>query len=919
MNRTTVSGLLGFVFCAICIVNARAATITVDTISDAGTTTGNCELREAIQAAESDGAVDGCSGGSGADTIVFAPALAGQTIAYGSAMSFASGTVTIDGKGQTIVLQASGTSDALQLSGSGSSPVVTIKGLDVRATGSGNGVTLVTGSITIDNSSVQGRLGINAFGSSSTVTLNNSTIASTEISAASDIGVRTGVSTNLVVNNSTIVASVGYGINVSSSTGTCSVYSSIIVGALGINGTCTQTGGTLVKTTTATAGLNSSLTNNGGPTRTFALVSGSAIDGGDCSSSAFPNNDQRFYVNAATGTRAVGTACDVGAFEKDAVASADVSINKSLTTAGPYVNGGSVSYSIVVFNAGPAPASNVQVTDTPTHLTITNVSGGGCSALPCTIPSLSAGANATITVAATINAQGAFDNSATVTAAEYDSNSSNNTDSSGNGGTASALADVSMTKVLNTVGPYYVGKSLTYTLTVGNTGPNTATNVQVSDTPTHLTITNVSGGGCAAMPCVIGSIASGANVMITVTTTINAAGAFDNSATATAAEADPNSANNTDSIGNGGTTSAAADVSLSKVLNTAAPFYLGQSLTYTLTVHNSGPNTATGVQITDTPTHLTITNVSGGGCSALPCTIPSVAVDATALITVTATINAQGAFDNSATASAAEFDPNTGNNTDSSGNGGTTSPSADVSLTKVLNTAAPYYLGKSLTYTLTVHNAGPNTATNIQVTDTPTHLTITNVSGGGCSAMPCSIASIASGAQATITVKASINAEGAFNNSATATPTEIDPNSANNTDNSGNGGSTSAAADMAISETLTTPGLYFAGETVTFSLLVSNMGPDAASGIMVSDAPTNLTIQHVSGAGCSALPCAFSPGTLTMGSNQTITVKAKITAAGAFGNNVSVSAAQFDPVSSNNSSNVTGSVSADEIFRDGFD
>jgi hypothetical protein len=78
--------------------------------------------------------------------------------------------------------------------------------------------------------------------------------------------------------------------------------------------------------------------------------------------------------------------------------------------------------------------------------------------------------------------------------------------------------------------------------------------VQVTDTPTHLTITNVTGGGCSALPCTIASLASGANVTLDVTATINAAGAFDNSATVTAAEVDPDTSNNTDSTGNGGST-----------------------------------------------------------------------------------------------------------------------------------------------------------------------------------------------------------------------------------------------------------------------------------------------------------------------------------------------------------------------------
>src|SRR5260221_7569368 len=116
------------------------------------------------------------------------------------------------------------------------------------------------------------------------------------------------------------------------------------------------------------------------------------------------------------------------------------------------------------------------------------------------------------------------------------------------------------------------------------------------------------------------------------------------------------------------------------------------------------------------------------------------------------------------------------NNTDSTGNGGTAAPSADVSLLKTLVTSGPFTAGQSISYTLVVANAGPSTATSIQVTDTPPKMTITNVTGGGCAALPCTIASLASGANTTITVTATINAAGAFDNSATATPAEFDTN-----------------------------------------------------------------------------------------------------------------------------------------------
>ena len=64
---------------------AHAATITVNTTADELATDGNCSLREALQAANTDTAIDGCAKGSGADTVVvpagsydFSAALAGS-------------------------------------------------------------------------------------------------------------------------------------------------------------------------------------------------------------------------------------------------------------------------------------------------------------------------------------------------------------------------------------------------------------------------------------------------------------------------------------------------------------------------------------------------------------------------------------------------------------------------------------------------------------------------------------------------------------------------------------------------------------------------------------------------------------------------------------------------------------------------
>jgi CSLREA domain-containing protein len=73
------------------------SSIGVDTVVDAVAADGKCSLREAIQAANTDAAVDVCPAGAGADTIVFAPALAQGVIVLGAALPDLASQLQIDG------------------------------------------------------------------------------------------------------------------------------------------------------------------------------------------------------------------------------------------------------------------------------------------------------------------------------------------------------------------------------------------------------------------------------------------------------------------------------------------------------------------------------------------------------------------------------------------------------------------------------------------------------------------------------------------------------------------------------------------------------------------------------------------------------------------------------------------------------
>ncbi len=110
-------------------------------------------------------------------------------------------------------------------------------------------------------------------------------------------------------------------------------------------------------------------------------------------------------------------------------------------------------------------------------------------------------------------------------------------------------SDLSITKI-DSPDPVTAGNQLTYTLTVNNAGPGDAQNVLVSDTlPSGVTLVSVSSsqGGCAALPCNLGTITSGgsATVTINVTVDLGTTGTLTNTASVTSDSVDPDNSNNT--------------------------------------------------------------------------------------------------------------------------------------------------------------------------------------------------------------------------------------------------------------------------------------------------------------------------------------------------------------------------------------
>ncbi|HZH34462.1 MAG TPA: hypothetical protein VEX64_06445 [Pyrinomonadaceae bacterium] len=117
-----------------------------------------------------------------------------------------------------------------------------------------------------------------------------------------------------------------------------------------------------------------------------------------------------------------------------------------------------------------------------------------------------------------------------------------------------------------------------------------------------------------------------------------------------------------------GTPVQTADVAV-EMQASAASVQIGQEVTYTIVVRNNGAGTATNVLLTDAlPNSLTLVSLSAsqGSCSTgsgLACQIGTLGVNAQAIVTLKARVDVAESILNSATATAAEIDPEQGNNT----------------------------------------------------------------------------------------------------------------------------------------------------------------------------------------------------------------------------------------------------------------
>ncbi|SFS89479.1 DUF7507 domain-containing protein [Saccharopolyspora flava] len=531
----------------------------------------------------------------------------------------------------------------------------------------------------------------------------------------------------------------------------------------------------------------------------------------------------------ATGTSVTNTASVAGADVDSNTANNTASATTSLTAQAPALTvqktanptsvttaGAPIVYSYRVSNIGNVPLTGISVAETAFTGT------GPRPSASCPATSLDPGASMTCTANYTAT-QADVDRGSIVNTAV-----ANGTSPAGvavvsppTTATVTAAASPSLT-VAKTASPsdaasFTVGRVITYSYRITNTGNVTLTNVRPTDTAFN-------GSGPRPTPtCPSGaaSLAPGASVTCTATYTVTQAdvdrGSLTNTATATgtppSGSSPPTSPPSTVTVPGDSAPALTVRKSASPTTMNAA----GNTITYRFLVTNTGNVTLNSVSIAE-PTFT-----GTGGAPAVTCPsgplLPGAQTTCTATYSVTQADMDRGTIDNTATASAVAPDATRVTSAPSSARV-TADRAPALAVVKSATPTTVTAAGDAVNYSFRVTNTGNVSLDTITVADT-------QFSGTGTPPAPsCPPGVLAPGASTTCTA------------SYTATQADIDAGSISNTatasgrdPTTGNGTTSPPSSATVIADA--TPGLSLvktadptrvtaAGQTVTFGFLVTN-------------------------------------------------------------------------------------------------
>ncbi|MCP4166403.1 MAG: DUF11 domain-containing protein, partial [Chloroflexi bacterium] len=615
-----------------------------------------------------------------------------------------------------------------------------------------------------------------------------------------------------------------------------------------------------------------------------ALVPPDTILGSDLSNDAFAEfvrDDGRFEAEDSVDTE-VETEAEVGL----------IKTGPSEVTAGK-----TITYTVVLSNTGPSTSRDVDVKDLlPPGFTYVGGSStqGLCVNSICQLGDVGVGDVITMVITATVGSDitGTVENRAEYFGDTSDSNSDN--DSSTFPTLVNPLTALVISKV-DLTDPVFAGNTYLYEVVVTNTGPSDAINVVVTDTlPAEVSFEGTSpecthdgSPNNGTVTCNLGTLAAGEsrdyliNVRVDSDVISGTVGTNTTGVTTTTPIDLANSIlSDSEPTTYWQTFGSPTDLQLLKSVDPDSAVAGDGYFTYTLEVTNNGPAPASAVQVVDAfPSvfeYVSAVASDGSTCnSGVTCDLNTMEVLEIVVITIVVDVPADvaaGTYTNTAYVGSASPDSDPDNNDDD----------ADTEVTNLANLQLrkiavpdPVTPGEDLTYTILVTNTGPSDAENVTVSDIlpPAFNPLVVLSSqGGCAGLPCNLGTIPAGGHASVTIIGTVDADatGGLVNIASVS---------SSTPGSGDGEEVITpivgSADLALIKTATPT--ILAGETITYTLTVYNLGPSDATGVLVTDTlPSDIEVQSTGG--CTdnfndTLTC--DGGALAVGASQTFTITVK--------------------------------------------
>ena len=446
------------------------------------------------------------------------------------------------------------------------------------------------------------------------------------------------------------------------------------------------------------------------------------------------------------------------------------------------------------------------------------------------ISELDAGKILKYTVITVVNKTGKIANEVNITANEFDVNMDNNFDEAVIN--VDPASDIAVDKVSSNKNPNYLDY-FNWTITVTNNGPDTAHNVSVSEIlPESLIFVSCDGDWDENTGIWnIGTLENGQSVKLTIQCRVNKTGLAQNNVTASASEFDYDLSNNHDEeiiYAN-----PSSDLCIKKDVNASDVNYL-DIVKWTLTISNKGPDNASNVIVRDVLPEGFIYISSTMDYENNTFTIKQIAVGQIIVIELLSKVNGTGNFVNVANVTSDNYDYDLTNNEDDENI--TVNPASDLMVSKTVDESNPKY-HDIVIWTIEVRNKGPDTAHNIVIKDLlPVSLVwLGDDSSGRYNPVTGELAieSLEADDEFTLNIECMVNGTGPIQNNVSVNCSEYDYNLTNNEDNETI--DVEKTADVSVVKLVNNTSPNYR-ELITWTLIISNNGPDKATDVYVEDA-----------------------------------------------------------------------------------